>query len=361
MALKLFLLFVQSIDVLFIRKKYIVFGSRAGRGYADNAQYLYEYYLSRGKEVYFITRNKEELYNIPGEPIYAYSLKAAYIMLRSKTLFCTHGRSDFFPYKLKPIYGREVINLWHGIPGKKVGDRSPRQRREIRHWNKFIVSSDFEAEFLSKQFEMDLNRFLVVGQPRTDKLWEYKQPQTGRANSLILYAPTFRDQDCVRLFPFEDVDLHSIDKFLKLNNQEIHIRVHPNDEKYFRDLGYNEKYENIKVVNPAEEQSINDVLHRYGKLITDYSGIALDFLILDRPIAYIPYDYSSYEKHRGFSYNYHEHLAGVILTNQVDLFNFLETEDNAISNKRNAMLLKFHKFRDGKSSERIYEIFEAKN
>lgn len=350
----LFVLIISIIDKYYVNKKFIVFGSRAGRQYADNSKYLYEYYLKQGEEVYFITRNKAELQYIPGNPVYAYSAKAAMIMLGSKILFCTHGRSDFFPFKFKKNTARTIVHLFHAIPVKIVADNSKRQNLEIVHWNKFLTSSHFEAEFLSKQFKIDRSRFLVLGQPRNDILWLSANRVVENSKSFILYAPTFRDQERVRLFPFDDANLVALDKYLSTSNQELHIRVHPNDERYFRSLGYNEMYSNIKVINPKEEPTINDVLYKYSRLLTDYSSIALDFLIFNRPIGYIPYDYVSYDSTRGFSFDYFEHLAGPVIHSQVDLLAFLRNDMNASKQKRLNILNKFHEFKDGKSSERIY-------
>ena len=56
-----------------------------------------KYYLSRGKEVYFITRNKEELYNIPGEPIYAYSLKSSLYYVAIEDFILYAWKIRFFP------------------------------------------------------------------------------------------------------------------------------------------------------------------------------------------------------------------------------------------------------------------------
>lgn len=81
---------------------------------------------------------------------------------------------------------------------------------------------------------------------------------------------------------------------------------------------------------------------------------ALDFLIFNRPIGYIPYDHVEYESARGFSFDYFEHLAGPVIHSQVDLLAFFSNDMYASKQIRLNMLNKFHEFKDGKSSKRIY-------
>ena len=54
-------------------------------------------------------------------------------------------------------------------------------------------------------------------------------------------------------------------------------------------------------------------------LITDYSGSFFDFLLMDKPIYIIPYDYSEYEKRRGFSIDMSDIISNLSITNFAEL------------------------------------------
>ena len=50
---------------------------------------------------------------------------------------------------------------------------------------------------------------------------------------------------------------------------------------------------------------INEILPAVDLLITDYSGIYLDFLLCDNPVMFIPYDLKQYQTElRGLLFDY---------------------------------------------------------
>src|SRR5690606_10062382 len=55
-----------------------------------------------------------------------------------------------------------------------------------------------------------------------------------------------------------------------------------------------------------------DTLVETDLLITDYSSIDDDFLVLDRPIVYAPYDYEAFERMQGFFEPYVTSRAGPV-------------------------------------------------
>jgi CDP-glycerol glycerophosphotransferase (TagB/SpsB family) len=92
-------------------------------------------------------------------------------------------------------------------------------------------------------------------------------------------------------------------------------------------------------------------------LITDYSGVYFDFLLLNRPIIFYPYDYGYYKNsNRGFLLNYAKNTAGKKVYNITDLkkelLNILIGNDN-YKKERIKMKKRFFKYIDGRSSERL--------
>ena len=349
------------LDKLFRNKKYIVFSARAANAYADNSKVVFEHFLSTSEKhnTFYFTKRKEILKNIPKNGIYAYSFKGIFILLQSKILIFTHGTGDFFPYFPDRHPKRKFINLFHAIAVKKVGiSGTIAELKEVKKWDYFIVSSQFEKEFIKKQYSFEASQIISLGQARNDIIIRNKNIKKISQTKLILYAPTFRDVSTTILFPFPDVNLEELDKFLISNNLEIMIRMHINEEKNYK---YHSDYANLQNIyfsSSNEIPTINDYLHNVDYLITDYSSISLDYLLLDRPIAYIPYDYEDYNNQRGFSFDYHEHLAGPILKSQKNLTSFMLDREDTYSEKRKELKNLFHQHQDGKTQERVYNFIQ---
>lgn len=350
------------LDKLFSNKEFIVFSTRSAKAYADNSKALFEGLLSINPEkTFFYTKNKKILATIPKNGIYAYSPKGLYILLKSKLLVFTHGKSDFFPYCPGKHPQRTFLNLFHAIAVKKLADKesfSASKKKDIDSWDYFLVSSQFEKEFIKKQFGFDDDQILTLGQPRNDIIVKSKTKPSANGNKLVLYAPTFRDHATTELFPFDDVDLIALDQFLSDNRIEIMIRLHIHDEqKYSKHKVFNE-LKNIFFSGSDKIPSVNDYLHNIEMLISDYSSITLDYLLLDRSVAYIPYDYDEYNEVRGFSFDYFKHLAGPVLQTQSDLQSFLLSDGKEHAGQRKSIKNIFHQHQDGKSTQRLIQFIE---
>ena len=53
-----------------------------------------------------------------------------------------------------------------------------------------------------------------------------------------------------------------------------------------------------------------DYINCFDALITDYSSIYLDYMLLERPIIFLPYDLQDYESTVGFTMDYEENTPG---------------------------------------------------
>ena len=350
-------LLFSFLDLFVSQRSYIVFSCRSGKDYADNSQVLYEKFLEEGIDnVYFYTKKKDVLLRIPKNGIYAYSFKTLLILLKSRILIFTHGSSDFYPYVLQKKSNRTFVNLHHGIPIKKIGQLSKfKSNVESAKWDYFIVSSDFEADLMKKCYSLDTNQIKIFGLPRNDVILKGQQKKD-KKKRVVLYAPTFRDSAITKLFPFHDSNLKSLDDYLATINTEIMIRIHINEAAHFSKLDEYQHLKNIYFAGSDKYPSINDILPDIDMLITDYSGIVFDFLLLDKPIAYIPYDFKEFEQERGFMYDFYEHTAGIVLSNQTELEKFLSSDSNDFKEKRKQMRDLFHKYQDGKSTQRLFEF-----
>ena len=126
-------------------------------------------------------------------------------------------------------------------------------------------------------------------------------------------------------------------------------------------MSVNNDFKNVIFIN--DEQIGNDInlaLKSVDVLITDYSGIYFDYLLLNKPIVFFPFDYDYYKnKDRGFYYDYFDEKItpgpkaknwDEILVLLEDLFN---GNDNYIT-KRIEARKKFNKYNEGNNSERVF-------
>ena len=109
-------------------------------------------------------------------------------------------------------------------------------------------------------------------------------------------------------------------------------------------------------------QDLYTILPFIDCLITDYSATYHDFLLSNKPIFFIPYDYEEYEEQNGFLYDYQNLLPGPIIGSLNDFLLQLEKLCNGIddhSNKRLELRTLIHKYVDGNSSRRVFALIDS--
>jgi CDP-glycerol glycerophosphotransferase (TagB/SpsB family) len=295
-------------------KRIIICGSSNGRQFYGCPRVLYDYLVKEcAKEFdtyYYLNEGPSDdprCLRKGGN----FNWKTIKTVLRAKTVIGSHGQQDFGPWKFSSK--KLFIHTGHGFPIKAVALANKSvSKDEIAGWKRMnelvdveLASSDIMAELLSKGHGYEVGRFLAVGQPKNDKLVA-PRPE-GRPKFLdklpehekiVFYCPTFRDWGPARLFPFKDFDKAQLEKFLEDNKMVILVRYHINEgEPPSKLLGgrcVDFSYDKF----PDVENE--DVLLYIDSIMTDYSSIYCDFLLLDRPLIFLPYDLEEYKQRRGF-------------------------------------------------------------
>ena len=75
--------------------------------------------------------------------------------------------------------------------------------KEPQKWDYFVVSSNFEKAYIKSQLLLKESQMLNFGHPRNDILINNTLKAKKTGNKLVLYAPTFRDSEITKLFPFK--------------------------------------------------------------------------------------------------------------------------------------------------------------
>ena len=107
----------------------------------------------------------------------------------------------------------------------------------------------------------------------------------------------------------------------------IHIRFHPAyEEDIPKDIL---SLENVSLFSAKKYSEIMDYLNLFDVLITDYSSIYFDYMLLERPMIFLPYDLEEYEKTVGFTMDYNEYTPGAKPISFFDFLNYLQVAKNS--------------------------------
>ena len=306
-------LIVQFLDFITPKhEKTIIFGSNGG-----------EYMMGTPKALFTSLKCDYPSYHVyyfllkPSESshIGPFSIFSLILFLRAKYLVFSHGIKDFGYFRAS----RRKIQIlsWHGTGIKAAGlstkTRINSEIREILNKNAKVdacmVSSWLNASMRSLNQGIDSTRMYMVGQARCDSLmnaWpKGKQrikrylPSLSGTEKLLLYAPTSRVEyrggqvlrKGVKFFPFADFNINTFSKFLEEKNVVLLVRSHSSDQVQ------GAEYHDSRIFNFGFEicQDIYDVLGDIEVLISDYSSLVYDFLLLNHPMIFIPYDLEEYK------------------------------------------------------------------
>jgi CDP-glycerol glycerophosphotransferase (TagB/SpsB family) len=164
---------------------------------------------------------------------------------------------------------------------------------------------------------------------------------------MILYMPTYRD-NIDRNPTFNGEEIEQLNSLLQSKNAVLGVKIHPNAPSI--DFG------SLPVINLSESpcQEVGIFLRKADVLVTDYSSVWVDFLLLDRQIvSYCP-DLLDYKENRGFLYDYKYIFPGKI-NETFDSFlkELRDSLSTPIDEKQLRIKQLFHAFLDGKNSERV--------
>ena len=104
---------------------------------------------------------------------------------------------------------------------------------------------------------------------------------------------------------------------------------------------------------------VNDVLRDFDVLVTDYSSIYYDWLMLDRPAVFLPYDLANYREAPGFYIPFNEIVGGPISETQAAFIEALSeafSSDDSFGEQRGRVQKLVYCDVDGASTERVLKF-----
>ena len=393
-CLVFFLMIPISLVVRIIPRKETLwlFGTFTGKRYSDNARYLFEWVINNYQiiDAVWISKNKNIVNEIRSNGYraeYAYSLNGIWLSIRAGFYFFCYTSSDI---NFWTSFGAKKINLWHGTPMKKIGwDMTVQTGRSFKalHSSFFrkiyyrsifpgifeqpdllLSTSEFVSKRLKSAFRLSNEHVKALGYPVNDRLLS-PAPIEGDAESIqlinhfynsgkkiIAYLPTYRE--LINTDP--GIEWKKLQDAMIVHDALFVIKLHPFDVSRW-DL---QAFPNILMLH--HKTDIYPLMAITSALVTDYSSISIDYLLLDRPIFYFAYDIDEYiSSDRGMYEGIREMAGGYIVKNFSELldkliYEVLEGQD-MMQKKRAIMREKYHTYVDAKSNERICNYLLSQN
>jgi CDP-glycerol glycerophosphotransferase (TagB/SpsB family) len=361
-----------------------VFGADNGRSFVGNSKYQY-LYVDDYQDVrnIWISKSPDVIDSLNTEGYEAYasdSLKGIYFTLRSKYVFGTHG----IDVPWWATGGSDIVQFWHGNP-LKIGGWENRNaenfttltklmfQRIYWNWDYLVVTTKNKpGELLREWFRMGEEETIVTGYPRNDALFnriegenigtaeetKEKINDMDDSETIFCYAPTFRqgfgNKQGTKISEM-DLDYESLNSLLRENNSYLFIKMHPHES------GEIEVSNHDRLIMSEDESDIYPLLRHTDCLITDYSSIFSDYLLLNKPIIFFPYDYKKYTSSRDLCFEYDRVTPGPKATTQDELHNYITTvTDGKIQydDAQRRVCSLYHDFYDGNSAKRVYEYLK---
>lgn len=359
---------IYPFSFLFPRKRNrYAFGSFRG-AFNDNSKYLYIWLSENIKDVdaAWLTTNSATVHLVRSIGLKAYnvlSIRGALFALTSKYWFFNSYTSDI----MFCLSGKAIcINLWHGIGLKRtdfntisgpMGDRFIRRKpkevffhpESFRRPDYLISSAPFQTSMFAKAFRISEDKCLEFGYPRNTVLSlsdselrnfvsKYEPDVTMSMieritgfDKVFIYMPTWRDSQ--REIFTQSMNLSQLNEIMKEKNALLLLKPHANTiVDGISDLS------NISLI--ASNADVYPLLPYTDVLITDYSSILYDYLILkDKGVILYLYDYENYVSERDFYYPFDGNVAGTRAYSFVELLECIKTDNYVIDSKTHSDIL----------------------
>lgn len=348
---------------IFKKKRIIIYG---GDRLYDNNEAIFSFFLRNTpyNVICLATRHKRYKLRKNVRFVKCNYFTAIYYMATSTVMIDSFLRA----IRMKPTKKQLFIQLWHGSPLKKMGNGY--KEKDGDYYSKILYPSEFYKIHFKEMFGASDCKMVLNGSPRNDYLFK---PFAGEYLSMhqgirVIWMPTFRhglgEEETTRDLPIlEEGNVNVLNTFLQENEITVFIKPHPLQERSFRKV-LSDNFSNIVLI---DDQSLDDngiVLYSFigamDALITDYSSVYFDYLLLNRPIGFTIDDFDEYKENRGFLFeNPLDYMPGEKVHNIDDLMTFLYhlkyQQDDYAEERAHINALVNH-WTDGKNCERLEKL-----
>lgn len=319
-----------------------VFGSGAGLGEGSLVLHDYSRRVDATRRLTWLASSRTELAEARARGMRARlkrGPRGLWATLRAGVVVVTHGFGDVNRFG---VSGARVVQLWHGIPLKRlhldtgaalrlpligslpgVGRLMARlYRRAGAQISLFPVASELVAARIRSAFGVPASRVVVTGDVRDDVLLAgTAESRTAAARELIersvgavpadarlvLYAPTWRDGDLDPAIP-DSAEWMMIAEWATRCNVVLLVRSHPLGAGSYAEGAASS--DRVRMLGREQLVDITPALPAMDVLVTDYSSIAFDAAIASVPSVFLATDLDRYLATRGLYAAYRTFSGG---------------------------------------------------
>lgn len=238
----------------------------------------------------------------------------------------------------------EIIQIWHASGAIKKFGYQALNKKEGRgngvaklmdmhkNYTHVIAPSKATGEFFAEAFGVKKEKIVINALPRIDYLLKdeftkqnieqfYKEYPKYKNKRIILYVPTFRKD--------KENNTQELIKNIKNSKYQLIVKPHPLDRTQI-DSKYkvNQKYNTY------------DLLKLADYIITDYSAVAFEACVLEKPLYFYVYDINEYKKTRGLNIDLFKEMNNCTSTNIKEIINNIEN-NNYDFNELNEFKMKY--------------------
>lgn len=281
-------------------------------------------------------------------------------LLKAGFLVCNSNFLPFFAKRKEQVF----INTWHGTPLKTLGLDTPQplaaSLNTQRHFNQasmIPMSSSWTTDKVVASYgaRLAMSQVSETGSPRIDLMLNadvdelYKKLRVPAGKKVILYAPTWRGGS-----------IKSVSRDISAQIEAINTIKNATADEYVLYVSLHHLTRKALGVRPSainyvpDDVDISEFLSVVDVLVSDYSSIFIDFLILDRPIVLHVPDYEDYKIERGLLFDVEE-LPVVVSYKTIDLIKiFQKLEKPSSFSAFNEFKDRWLPYEDGESASRCW-------
>lgn len=295
-------------------------------------------------------------------------MNAFKLFMKAKHVFYTTGQVP-----IKPSKEQIVIHLRHGNTNfKSFGKKTKINNGDEFFFTHMICSAPMFKKIMAEEMDCPEANITVAGDPLIDMLLNSmgSKEKYDKYDKLILWMPTFRQSDYLGyndsqiedLVPmFSEKDYPAINSILEKYNIKLIVKLHPaqkakeGEERHFEyfDVYTHDEFVN-EGLNTYELMSISD------SLIGDYSSASMQYLVLNRPLAFVIPDIDEYKEKRGFVFEHPEdYMAGHIIKSKDEFWKYIadiSLNKDIYKEKRECVIKEVYSYTDNKNCERIVKL-----
>ncbi len=380
-------------------KKTIAVIGRYDGEFSDNTKYFFLQSIERFHEhrIFFLTQRKDVKKNLSkyGLPVYRYPNPISIFLLLRTSLVVVDNNQWGSGFRRFILIKSNVVQLWHGVGfkriqlnkienealgryffNKKIIKKIRRASRFISgklifhdlvvSTSKFYCENVFKQSFLSKYFfitgyprntfgkDLLKNSALWIGVDNEIRFKMEKWQEEGK--KVVVFLPSFRDSGRNPISLSEE-NLKHLDAECAQNRIEFILKFHPYDKN---SNNFHGKHIHVMKSN----SDIYPLLPLTNTLITDYSSIYTDYILLNKPVIFFIPDFESYtNKERQIQFDYNEITPGPKIKNWNELIEELKNETNASfweAKRMDTKKIAFDNIDQNKSTNSIFEFAQKK-